>query len=115
MEERKELDRKVESGEIDDFGYWAGDLDLHFKEARVATRRGLRSVGIDYDQLGELSEKYDFLLKGDPELIDVNDRVNELVKEDPETAQETADRMHEEGRLSEEAYKLVSEKVKRYK
>jgi hypothetical protein len=115
MEERKELDRKVESGEIDDFGYWAGDLDLHFKEARVATRRGLRSVGLDYDKLGELSEKYDIMVKGDPEFIDINDRLNELVKEDPEAAQKIADRRREEGNLPEEAYDRVCEKVKRYK
>ena len=114
-EERQELSRKFESGEIDDTGFFAGNLDLHIKEARTATRRGLRSVGLDYDDLGELSEERDIMLKGDPELIDINDRVNDLIKTDPDAAQEIADRMYEEGRLSEEAYRLVSEKVDRYK
>jgi len=114
-EQRVELDRKYESREIDDIGYSAGNIDQHFREARVSTRRGLRSVGLDYDQLGQISEEYDILVKGDPDLMDINDRVNDRVKADPQSAQETADRMHDEGRLSEEAYRLISEKVNRYK
>ena len=114
-EEGVELDRKYESTEIDDTGYYAGNLDLHIKGARVATRRGLRSVGLDYDDLGQLSEEQDIMAKGDPDLMDINDRVNDRVKADPESAQEIADRMYEEGRLSEEAYGFISEKVSRYK
>ena len=37
------------------------------------------------------------------------------MKEDPEHAQEVADRMFDEGRLSEEAYQRISEKSNRYK
>jgi hypothetical protein len=114
-EQRVELDRKYKSGEIDDIGYSAGNLDQHFREARVATRRALRSVGLDYDQLGELSEKWDVMAKGDPDLIDANDRVNELVKRDPEAAQEIIDRMYEEGRLPDEVYEDACEMVNRHK
>ena len=114
-EQRVELDRKYKSGEIDDIGYSAGNLDQHFREARVVTRRGLRSVGLDYDQLGELSGKWDVMVKGDPDLIDATDRVNELVKQNPDAAQEIIDRMYEEGRLPEKVYEDACEKVNRYK
>ena len=55
------------------------------------------------------------MVKGDPEFIDINDRLNEFIKEDPEAAQKIADRRREEGSLPEEAYDLVCEKVKRCK
>lgn len=64
--------------------------------------------------MGELSEEYDILLKGDPKLIDVNHQTNEFVKDNPEYAQEVADRMYEEGRLSEDTYKFICDKVRRY-
>ncbi len=114
-EKRVELNRKYETGEIDDFGYWVGDHDLHFEAARVGTRRALRSVGLDWDQLAEIAEDYDLLLKGGPDLVDLSHQVNDVVKEDPVGAQELADEMYEEGRLGEEAYQLICEKVKRYR
>lgn len=115
LEEKRELDEKFKSGQIDEFGYWAGNERLHLKDARAATRSGLASVGLDYGKIEELSEDYDILVTGDLKLIDANDRVNKLVKDHPQAAQELADRMFEEGRLSEEAHKFISGKVKRYK
>ena len=55
------------------------------------------------------------MLTGDVKLIDANNLVNKLVKDHPQAAQELADRMFKEERLSEEAHKFISGKVKRYK
>ena len=115
LEERQEIDKKFKSGEIDEFSHWAKKEHLHFRDARAATRSGLASVGLDYGKLEELSEDYDILVTGDLKLIDANDRVNKLVERNPQAAQELADRMFEEGRLSEEAHKFISGKVRRHK
>jgi len=100
--EREELTRKSNSGEIDDFNHLIESQALARKETRLDTLRGLRSVGLGYDQLGELSEEWDIMVKADPDLIDANDRVNDLVKTDPASAQKIDDRMLQEGRLPEE-------------
>ena len=115
LEEEQELEEKFRSGEIDEFTHWAKKEHLHFKDTRAATRSGLASVGLDYGKIEELSEDYDILVTGDLKLIDANDRVNKLVEKNPEAAQELADRMFEEGRLSEEAHKFISGKVRRRK
>ena len=115
MEEREDLSRQIELGEIDDYEFWARNWDLHGKAAKRAFQADLDSIELGSGELGEISEEYDMLIRGDLELMDINDRVNERVKADPESAQETADRMHEEGRLSEEAYDLICEKVNRYR
>ena len=115
LNEKRKLDEKFRSGEVDEFGYWAKKEHLHFQDARAATRSGLASVGLDYGKLEEISEDYDILVTGDLKLIDANDRVNKLVEKNPKAAQKLADRMFEEGRLSEEAHKFISGKVRRHK
>lgn len=115
VKERQELDKKFKSGEINEFNYWAKKERLHYKDARAATSSGLASVGLDYGKIEELSEDYDILVTGDIKLIEVNDRVNKLVKKNPQAAQELADRMFKEGKLSEEAHKFISGKVRRHK
>ncbi|MBM4305921.1 MAG: hypothetical protein FJ123_04195 [Deltaproteobacteria bacterium] len=114
-QDREELNRRYEAGEINDFDFWRKNEVLGHKEAGLSTRRGLRSEGLDYADFGELSEELGIMVKGDPDLIDINDRVNKFVKEDPEYAEEVADRMYEKGELSESSYEFISEKVDRYK
>lgn len=79
----------------------------------MVTRADLDSIMAGYDKLGEFSEDYDLPLERGPKLADTNACVNERVKVNPETAQETADRMHEERKLSERIYHLICETVKR--
>jgi hypothetical protein len=114
-EEREELMREYDEGEIEDWEFEALNRDLMHRESGLNTRRAIRTQGIDYPDLGELSEEYDILTTGDIERIEMNDRLNAFVKADPESAQERADRMFENGEIGEEAYELICEKVNRYK
>ena len=115
LEEREELLRKSESGEIDDYGFWARNWDLRQKISKEAFKAHLESVFPAPGELGELSEEYDNMTTGDPEWIEINDRLNAFIKRDPDYAQEEADRQFEQGEIGQEAYDLISEKVKRYR
>lgn len=111
-EKEKELSRKSDSGEIDDFELLRQHGELRSEICRAETRWGLESVGLTYGMLGQLSDEYDSLTTADPKRIDLNDRLDRFIEADPERAQEEADRMFEEEKLSEKAYGLISKKVK---
>ncbi len=115
LEERKELLRGSESGEIDDFEFWARNWELRKKFSKEAFKAHLESVFPAPGELGELSEEYDNMTTGDPKWIEINDRLNAFIKNNPDYAQEEADRQFEEGEIGQEAYDLISEKVKRYR
>lgn len=115
-EEERKLGEEYDSGKIDQITFEAKYFfDYLRKESRFETRCALESIGLPYSELGQIAEEYDILLTADPDLIDVNDRTNEFVKDNPEYAQEVADRMYEEGRMSEDTHDFISEKVRRYK
>ena len=114
LEEKKELGREFDAGEIDQIKYEAEiAYELGTKMARAATRTALESVGITYDHLSDISEDQDILATGDPKLFDLKDQVKEKITElGPEAAQELADRMLEEEKISEESHESISRQVR---
>jgi hypothetical protein len=113
LERWDELNEKFDSGEIDEYGHWAKSQKLIKQDTSDAVSSDLASVDLDPQKLGRLSDEYDTLLSADPKWIELNDRLNKVVDRDPEAAQELADRMFGEGRLSQEAYDHISEKTGR--
>lgn len=115
-EEERKLGEEYESGRIDQATY-EGKLFgkyLH-KEAQFEAKCDLESVGITYGKLNQLSGQYQAITTGDPDRIDLNDRLDKFVENNPEHAQEEADKMFEEGRLSKKNYDTISEKVGYFK
>ena len=114
LEEEKEWGRRFDEGEIDQIRYEAGiAYELGSKMARAATRSALESQGITYDHLGDLSEDQAILSTGDPKLFDLKDQVKHKITElGPDAAQELADRMLEEEKISEESHESISRQVR---
>lgn len=114
LEERRQALERYESGEIDE-ATLHNELEHKIgpKERRAATRAGLESVGITYDDFGDLSEDRDILAKGDAGLFDVKDRLKETIRElGPDAAQELADQMLEDGEISEDTHESISRQVR---
>ena len=114
LEEQRKALEKHESGEIDD-ATLQNELDNKIgpKMRRAATRSGLESVGITYDDFGDLSEDLDILAKGDTGLIDAKDRLKDSIRENgPDAAQELADEMLEDGRISKGTHETISRQVR---
>ena len=115
-EEETRLIEDCKSGKIDQVTFEAKYFYEYLpKESRFETRCALESVGITYGKLSQLSGQYQATTTGDPDWIDLNDRVDRFIENDPEYAQEVADEMYEEGRLSEKGYNVISEKVGYFK
>jgi len=117
LEKEKELDRKLESGEIDEIGHWGERLcDLKPKETAAAVEADLFSVDLTWDKLADLAEDNALLQQGDIGTVDLKERNKELIREvGVEKSQEIADRMREEGRLTKEGYETVSRLIRNQK
>lgn len=114
LEREKELLEKVESGEIDqptfEYEYF---LKLGRERVKAATRSALESVGITSDHLGDIAEDNRLLAKGDTELLDQKDRLKETIRElGPEDAQDLADEMLEDERISKDTHETISRQVR---
>jgi hypothetical protein len=114
IEKKIDLIERLESGEITQDRY--DDeylLRLRSEERKAATRCGLASEGLTYDDLGDISEDNSFISKGDPKLMDIKDEIKEVIGSmGPEAAQELADRKLEEGEISKEAHETISRQVR---
>lgn len=107
--------------------YEAGEISLDYLIAerlfgsigkakrQAATRSGLASVGITYNDLGILSGDAERLYSGDIEMMGKDERLKEVIETmRPESAQELADEMLEEGEISEETYEYIKDKIRTY-
>lgn len=114
LKKREILDQKFESGEITEYQHWdESNFELRREEIKASTRASLASVGLTYDHLGDLSEDHDFTVSGHPELIDKKNMLSHKIDSlGPEFAQEEADRMKEEGKLSEKGHEIISRQVR---
>jgi hypothetical protein len=114
LEKEKELLEKVESGEIDQATFEHEYFHkLVPEKSKAATRSALESVGITWDHLGDLSEDWDILVSGDTRVLDLKDQVKEKIREmGPDAAQELADRMLEEEKISEKTHETISRQVR---
>ena len=120
-------------------GYWYGSLEnpeINFESTdnyprrmesddnfRISARAGgaefiedLESVGLSFDHIEDLVEDTQFLTSDEGlEILDLKDMVRGMIiGRGPEHAQGVADRMHDEGRLSDDAYEILSRQVRIY-
>jgi hypothetical protein len=103
--EKKALDDRLENGEISLGAY---DSILRPKIRKATTRCGLASVGLTYDDLGDISEDYDLLTTGSLKLTKLKDQIKETIEDlGPDAAEDLTDNMLEEERLGREAYDLI--------
>ena len=85
--EKKALDDRLENGELSLGAY---DSILRPKIRKATTRCGLASVGLTYDDLGDVSEDYALLTTGNLENTEKKDRLKKTIEDiGPEAAQES--------------------------
>lgn len=111
------LNEKYDAGEMTDYQYWeAKEFEINKDKSDASFRCSLESEGFTFDRLGDLSEDYDLLMADasyDFNLLDKKDRLIKSIESlGPEESQELADRMLEEGRLSEKTHEMISRQVR---
>jgi hypothetical protein len=113
-QQEKELDDRLESGEITEYQHWAEyEFGIRKEKIKAATRCALESVGLNYDKLGALSDEVNIIATGDPDLIEKVERLDKMINlRGPEASQELADQMLEEERLSEDTHEFISRRIK---
>ena len=114
QKEEKGLKDKLHSREISK-GEYLGRYEsgVRSKKRKITTRCGLESVGITYDDFGDLSEAYKSLLSGDIELDEKKQRIRETIDVIGEEAAEgLADKMLEEEKLSERGHESIMRQVR---
>ena len=112
LEKQEELNRRFEADEIDEFDFWAQhEFELGKESRKAATRSGLESVGITYDDRGDLSEDWDLILaeaEGDPRPGAMKRELKEMIDSvGPERSEDLADEMLERGEISEETHQSI--------
>jgi hypothetical protein len=107
---RKTLGERVDNGKISVGMY---DSIIRPKMRKAATRCGLASVGLTYDDLGDLSEDLEFFATGDLKKLELKDRLKATIEDiGPDAAEELADRMHEEERLSDDTHERIKRQIR---
>ena len=113
VEKEEEINARLESGELCQFDAEMEFGSLRNQRAAAATRAGLASVGLTYDHLIDVADEYDRLTLGDYKTVESADRLKRIICElGPQRAQELADQMLEEGRVSRENYDLISRQAR---
>jgi len=108
--EKKALEDRLENGEISDGMF---ESIMRPKMRKAATRCGLASVGLTYDDLGDLSEDAEFLATGNLKMTALKDRLKDTIEDiGPDAAEELADQMHEEERLSDDSYERIQRQIR---
>ena len=111
-EKRQDLERKLDSGEISQGAYEHERQLLGIKANRAITRWELAAQGVTYDKIGDTMEDWNHILDENLIWAKYRSRIKERAEEiGPESAQELADRMRKEGRLSKEAHDIVTRQV----
>ncbi|MFC1895389.1 hypothetical protein ACFL0Q_01835 [Thermodesulfobacteriota bacterium] len=116
VEKEKAQLEKLESGKINK-GQYDDEYEYGIREQkrRAATRSALESVGLTYDHLGDVAEDYDILIFGNLDLVEKKKSLKEAIDSmGPEAAQELADQMLKEGRISRMAHETISRQTRLY-
>jgi hypothetical protein len=108
--EKKALDDRLENGEISLGAY---DSILRPRMRKATTRCGLASVGLTYDHLGDVSEDAELYATGDLKMLELKDRLKDTIEDiGPKAAEELADRMHEDERLSDDTDERIKIQIR---
>lgn len=99
QELEKDLSEKVDAGEISVAEY---DSRLRPQRNRNSTRCALETVGLTYDDLGDLSEDYDTLVTGDLEAMEAKENLRKDIDlAGEEISERMADRMLDDEKINE--------------
>ena len=80
---------------------------------KATTRCGLASVGLTYDHLGDVSEDAELYATGDLKMLELKDRLKDTIEDiGPKAAEELADRMHEDERLSDDTDERIKIQIR---
>ena len=117
LEAEKELDRKLESGEISKSRYDHEKLVvLGRRKARFSVGADLESVDLSWDHLGDLSEQQRSLASeaaGNRTPERFRDQVEKTIREQgPDWVEEWADENLEKGKMPKEVHDQVSRSVR---
>jgi hypothetical protein len=108
--EERALRESLENGDIS-LGMYESIIRPRMRKA--ATRCGLESVGLTYDDLGDLSEDAELLATGDLKMPGLKDRLKDTITDiGPDAAEELANRMHEEERLSDDSHERIKRQIR---
>jgi hypothetical protein len=114
LDQESDLKEKLESGKITENQY-LNEYEFGIRNAKrkATTRSALESAGLTYDDLGDVSEDWDFLVSGSPDLAQIKDQLRNTIDTlGPEQAQALADRMLAEGKLSQNTWETISRQVR---
>ena len=114
IDQESDLKEKLESGKITDNQY-LNEYEFGISDAKrkATTRSALESAGLTYDDLGDISEDWDILVSGSPELAQQKNQLRNTIDTlGPEDAQDLADRMLEEGKLSQNTWETITRQVR---
>jgi len=114
LDKEENLEKKLEDGDIDENQYLNEyEFGIQNSKRKATTRTGLESVDITYDDLGDITEDMDILISGTPEIADMKEQLKSTIDSiGSEAAQELADDMLEEGRLSKSTHDTITRQVR---
>jgi hypothetical protein len=114
LKEDKALRDRLDRGEIELNSYVLERQNTIFtKMGKARTRCGLKSVGVTYDDLGDLAEDSENLLSSEKGMNELKERLKDTIEDiGPDTAEELADRMHNEKKLSKDTYDRISRQIR---
>ena len=111
------VEEKVDSGEITEVDYFGELICRRWPEERKNTTRcGLESEGLNYDNLGDVSEDWDFFIAdagGNSKPAQMKNEIKEMIyRWGPESSQRLADKMLEEEKIWKETHDTISRQVR---
>ncbi|WP_419656023.1 uncharacterized protein Dvar_51290 [Desulfosarcina variabilis str. Montpellier] len=117
LEKQQAVNEKHKSGEMNDYHFWeANTFDLRQEKTKASTRSALASEGLSFDMLGDIAEDWDFVSADKQKMMGLKDDLKKTIRRlGPGPAQELANKQLAEGKLSDEAYKMISRQVRLYK
>jgi hypothetical protein len=113
LEKERDLEARLRSGEITESQFAAEyETSLRKKKSSAATRCGLASVGITYEDIGDVAEDYDNILYPHNDLSEKRERIGDVIDEiGEEAAEQLADRMLEDEKISDRAHGIIKRQI----
>lgn len=113
---KDELDHKLAAGEMSELAHELEyDYTVRRAQCRLDSELSLAEAGLSFEDLGSLSDDYDQLIREASSDLDFSryaEGIEAVVdRRGAEEAQEIADVMREEDRLSDEAHEYISRKI----
>jgi len=114
LNQEKTLREQLDKGEISRGRYDVIHQDILMpKMWKATTQCGFATVDLTHDDFGDISEDEEFLMTGDLKMTELKDRLKKTIDNiGPDAAQELADRMRDEEKLSEDTYDSINRQIR---